>query len=33
MMTLKMWFQLIQHQFKIAFSLTVNGEHDLLPSK
>ena len=24
------WFQLI-HQFEIAFSSTVNGEHDLLP--
>ena len=31
MMTQKKWFQLIQHQFEIAFSLTVNGEHDLLP--
>ena len=24
-------FQLIQHQFEIAVSSTVNGEHDLLP--
>ena len=31
MMTQKKWFQLIQHQFEIAFSSTVNGEHDLLP--
>ena len=30
MMTQK-WFQLIQYQFEIAFSSTVNGEHDLLP--
>ena len=26
MMIQKKWFQLIQHQFEIAFSLTVNGE-------
>ena len=31
MMTQKKWFQLIQHQFEIAFYSTVNGEHDLLP--
>ena len=31
MMTQKKWFQLIQHQFEIAFSLTVNDELDLLP--
>ena len=29
MMTQKKWFQLLQHQFKIAFSSTVNGEHNL----
>ena len=28
MMTQK-WFQLIQHQFEIAFSSTVIGVHDL----
>ena len=30
MMTQKKWFQLIQHQLEIAFSSTVNGEHDML---
>ena len=29
MMPQKKWFQLIQHQCEIAFSSTVNGEHDL----
>ena len=33
MMTQKKWFQLILYQFEIALSLTVNGEHDLLPSE
>ena len=31
MMTQKKLFQLIQNQFEIAFSSTVNGAHDLLP--
>ena len=29
MMAQKKWFQLIQHQFEIAFSSAVNGEYDL----
>ena len=29
MMTQKKGFQLIQHQCEIAFSSTMNGEHDL----
>ena len=33
MMTQKRWFQLILYQFEIAFSSTVNSEHDLLPSE
>ena len=33
MMTQKKWFQLVQYQFEIAFSSTVNGKHDLLPSQ